>query len=328
MNTKGVIIDEEKAYIRGLNQDFVSYKIISFDLFSEIDVTGRELTGALFHEGGHDFSWIADTYLSIRIVGTLIEALQETNDKPLRSRLKLMNRTMGGGKLNLNADDSEEQLYLKFQNRFLSELTKMSPNNSEVAVESERMADEFATRFGLGKDVASLFMKFKRGGSRVRPFVLDTSFSSKLSKILIMLFLMAMASYGIILLAQLFVYFLIGIAFTSFIITSTVDMVLGSEMSNEKTYDTLMRRLERIRLNEIRSMRNTEDEDLIQNKMETIRYIDSLLVDVKDGISFFASVGDKLPWNYNVYKITKDSRTLEDGIDNSLHVSKQRNLRI
>jgi len=313
LNTTGVVVDFDKAKITGLTDEFLVFFAIDLNLL--IQVKGfipEELTATLIHEIGHAFTHISESYRDLKTCGLVLETMEEVNSKdlPLKGSIKLMNKRLFGGSLETTSDDNLQTILLKSSNElFGGELNNIPVS---MATESERMADEFASRFGRGGYLASGLKKLTTTPKRQisLPVIKTKSILYKLLATLVAITGGAIIMLVILLTIWAVVAFMVGFFFVQFLV--------GSDLSTRNIYDTTYRRLQRLKQNEIRMLRYSTDEDFIDAKLEIIKEISEIMKD-QETFNLFGKLGDYLPWNISNARMTQRARELEANIDNDFH---------
>lgn len=149
-NGKDIKVDFNKAHISGIPRDITAGVLgVSFLTMFKMGLSDREITAVIMHEIGHAFTHIQ--YVNQFAVNsiTIAESLYDdpkNGDKYITDFSKTV--------LNSDISTSKEFIY-----RFMrGDLIKT--NDWYKDINSEALADQFATRFGLGKDIVTALSKF------------------------------------------------------------------------------------------------------------------------------------------------------------------------
>lgn len=142
-------IDMDKAIIYGMEDNWAgSIYIDPVDLFN-IKASDREIAAILFHEIGHGFNKVATlnkTYGSV--LGTMEGLVASKGDE--KKIVGLVNEMF-----NSSYKDSKDIIYAFVKGEFLN-----VDDNLYTYTNNESSADQFATRFGLGKELVTVFSRF------------------------------------------------------------------------------------------------------------------------------------------------------------------------
>lgn len=312
MNTTGVVINEEGARITGLTSAFKVLAIVDVPQLKGWGWNAEECVAALLHEVGHAFTHIAESYKSVRYTSSIVETIGEVKDKPSKQQFRIINKKVFGKPTDTN--DSIQTLYIKLQNNLL-EATRMNSNDKQVDVESERMADEFAQRFGMGVHLASALSKNYTGKTKDK-YPVSTLVIISLRIITIVFILIGTGLLFILAAFMLGMAVYIGLTYAIFRILFT------GEKSSSKVYDIDKQRLIRMRTEELKQLRQVDDKDFKELKKDNVRAIGRMIKDIPEQ-DMLGRIADFMPWSVNKSKETDTLRGFEEGIDNILYATHQ-----
>ena len=304
LNTEGIVIDEENAKIYGLNADVKIFLVTSTPMLVKHEINPREAVAILLHEIGHIFTHISESYRTVNVVHELLDIVTGADGKiNPRQSFRMINKKMFG---NPKPKENEVLEVIDFHNKILKKIV-FGKHDVQASRESERMADQFTSRFGLGSELSVAMRRIndnlveemtidiismegiKRALDIVIIALLLSTVTTAISVILLTMFL----TTGIYLLTQ-----------------GLINMIRGTDKSRETTYDVLRERLIRLRHNEIARLRNV-DPSIKPSVLEALDMIDASIKDLSNSRSFMAVLGDKMPWNIKYAEDTQFQRDME-----------------
>jgi hypothetical protein len=212
----------------------------------------------------------------------------------------------------VETDEDITSAIVKYSEKKLKVLNK---RDVLAFTDSEQQADSFAVRFGYGADLVTGLEKFDK---KQKQFIGTINILMTMYRIYIViiwiLFLGVQAGLMIGLLMiinMLIVRFVIGL--------------FGSTDARRTTYDSLKDRYRRIRNDMINMIRSPEfPKEAVEAMIENIDKVTKMVDNTGSGITFFESIGDRLPWNYGDMKYTRLQKLFENLNFNELHVMQKR----
>ncbi len=316
ISTKGVTIDFENAKIDGLNSNITFFLLADFfTLLSKhsLDLTPLEVTAILLHEIGHDFTHIAYSYRKIRSTTGLLESLTDLADgKDTLKKIKLISKEKLGKDIKSN-DVIEAHVEL-----FKNYIGNSGVDNMTSFTDSEFLADQFASRFGLGAELARSLNNVNKM-MMVDPLAIAIIFA-------ILAFVYTLILSMIVTLA-LTIGAIVGVAtiFFMVILPRIMDLLLGGSDTKETTYDSSLDRLSRIRLDTIRQIKNMDlPKKITKLYLKSIDEMSDIVNENINNKSIFAAIGDLSPWNVDRYTMTRTQKLIEEMNENNLHVNKNK----
>lgn len=260
LKVKGILVDLKKAKIVGMPKD-ITYQIgFNFPkLILKYGVEARELAAIILHEVGHCFTHFYCCYREVInttvLVDTFMENVENKNKSVKESLILAYEEATGDKELGKLKDKNAIVVATAISNR----IYQLSKQNYAFT-DSEQQADQFAARFGYGKDLTTGLSKIHKlmyrdllyGGLIMTGIFAITL--ALLIKILCMS-LVGFTGFIIVLLTQFIVIPVLAISaiFAYMLISSYLfpsNAVLGTN-----TYDEDKQRLERIALEIIKSIR-------------------------------------------------------------------------
>jgi len=313
--TRNVQIDLKMAKIRNLPSAFHCYVLLDIVDLREHNLSPLEMIATLLHEVGHAFTHISESYRTTNIIESLTEAMTEFDDHDNHKNYKLMNERIFGGEQVLNEDDGLETVILKSQKKILN--IKLNPNSGEEFVESERMADQFATRFGLGKPLVSALHKLHRGMEESRD---NSTTASVMVVIALKILILGIIISSFPLLLEVIFIGLFGLLAGMFFGRLMIGLLIGGEKNHAKVYDIEKRRYIRIKQDLIRQLRTVNmPKELKQEKVRDLHEIENTIKTLPDQ-GFVDKFLESVPWHRASTKNAEATRRMEENIDNNYHV--------
>lgn len=276
-----VTIDLKKAYINNMPEIYRSYILLGIKHAHGLNLTAREMTAVLFHEYGHNFTMVENTYRCIQNTTILLDNLRQEvgkKGKTVRSALKLTYEKIF--KESVPASATSEQILLDWLEQ---EMKLISFSTNKYAfTDTEALADQFPTRFGLGPDIISSLNKLSRGATHsnvgepilmLDAILLYMSMSGVTVGILLALGITGAAG-GVIAGISMFIYKIIIYLYLN-----------GSDFETDTIipYDVFYKRYQRVKLDLIRQIRTVEGVDSkFKNKLiEDIEEVEKHLKNIK-----------------------------------------------
>lgn len=158
-------IDLKKAYVHNFPKDLTGYIGFNLNLLRPIpgnpnaEITDKELLAIIWHELGHNFSSIENTYKGVRNTIMLTETIRDEMLKKNRSKeetIKIIYKKMTG-----KVDKGNELLDTTY-NLMIEQLAGEYMTFSDLSVsDNEMLADLFSARFGLGGECVSGLTKIQ-----------------------------------------------------------------------------------------------------------------------------------------------------------------------
>ena len=278
---KGLKIDLNKAKIIGLNNDIICQ--IGFDVMANdmYDMTPREAVACILHEIGHFFTYIEYNYRCVHnttiAMDTFLTNIRVKN-KSVKESLFLAYESVTNDKSLRQQDPNTITLAVilldNLHNRDLI-------NQKHAGTDSEALADNFATKFGIGADLVSgldkIWRFYDQWASDTKPFVITRLIISVIEVVLAVIAI----SSGIMIIAAVIplLYGLLNLVVACLVLSSIRYIQHDSERIGEAdTYDNEFKRFGRVRLDIIRTLRTTSlPKEQVQALIAQIEQIDQIL---------------------------------------------------
>lgn len=304
LNGKGVVIDNKKAIIKNLPKDYQLFLIVDFyQLINTYKLTARELTAVLMHEIGHGYTHIEYSYRTTKSTSVIIDSIRDglKKNKSSNDILKIAYKKVSGEKTN---SFNDKIIGLKLIDKYMSTTLKLNNEDNHSFTDSEQLADQFSTRFGLGKDIIT-------GLDKIHYPYKDKQFniiamSNTINVLLLIFFIVSMPETIIFVILTFFMFFLVG-----------------GENSNEITYDNNLQRYKRVRNDLIRIIRSSNlDKKTMKSFIKNIDVVDAIISETKSDETLFSKISDNLfSWNKKSSRFKKLEEMLEDMSENNLHLA-------
>lgn len=327
LNSKGVIVDREKAKITGLPKEYVLFIVMDLKNFMEkYNQSNRNFTAITLHEIGHGFTHIENSVRTVRNTSVILEAIADSlikkNKSGKESLLIAYEKAYPDKKteLDLLKQKNVISVAINFSSDYLKDCVGFNPTK-RASIDSEQLADQFVSRFGLTSELAegltNIYDKEK--------YALLKAYGETIGTAALLSF-----AYGFILSNILWIGFLsagvsiamtIGIIIISSLIRSII--TVGGLLEN-KTYDTNKKRLMRVKADIIRQIRSYNNEpefvkQLLADLNSTTKIIDSLPDDTDGLVDGFMKKHTTKGNVLSEYNAIEES--IEFLMENDLHVS-------
>jgi len=321
LKTEGVTIDLKKAKIGGLPSDYIVHLLVDYDNLINVNkLTSRELAAVLLHELGHAYNSIYYSYRTVKTTINLIDSLHETirETGDAGKSLKLVYEKVLGGEEDLSKSN-QLTAAVKVSNKYMTSMRRMSDNDFHSYTDNEQLADDFASRFGMGQELVTSLNKI------MHPFS-HKDRSTKEGKELHPSFIALMVLSAFAVLITLFIIAFLPLILFISLVSIVVDIIIGGSDSNEITYDTERRRYIRIKNTLISRLRTSKlskkDTTIILDQLSTI---ETIIDNTRDGGSIGIRLGEKItPWLKQKAAFKKLEEYTEDLINNDLYQSSSR----
>lgn len=171
MNVSGVTVDNKKAYISGLPKDFTTF--IGGDFYHyyyNLKATAEELTSVILHECGHIYTFIEYCYRTVQSTSILIDSVQENIRTKNKSKLDAMviGYEEAFGEKPKSKKPNTVNISVEIIDRLLRDYGFLGSFHNSY-IDSEHLADMFATRFGVGTAFVSNQARYEELVSKYRP---------------------------------------------------------------------------------------------------------------------------------------------------------------
>ncbi len=322
---KGFIVDFEKAKIEGFSEDNVIHLIFDPKTILTNDyITGKHFVSMLLHEIGHVFNMISHLHRGFKGSTVLMDSFTSSfkNSEDFSKSLKIFGKELGVDVGTNDLMNFTAVLNNGVKNAYSSDLDSSRDN--------ERLADQFAVRFGYGKELVEALGSFEmaimpRFPTRVGTIVYIVNiylgilvtlltgalFVNPIAVVGMVIFTAALSGIRVMLMSS-FVIFIYGV-------------ITGSEDNKKGVHDNYRDRVQRIKKDLVRQLRlGLIDKSEIKSFIETIDDITSKYDELRDDKLIGQTLGDILSFNSSPASFTVMQRKIESLMENDLHVSKNK----
>lgn len=262
-HNKTGFVDLKHARVGGYLSDLRHYVLFDFVWMYKHDITPDEQAGIMTHELGHAFDGLEEHYrlqTTNRAIFDILVDLREGNeDKALyRYRNTFTEKEFRHAQLDTSAE--RQDFCSELALRYLDTIKGQYLDDKYDETNFENMADTFAARFGMGKDVVSGLQKLYLAGGAVLP---RNGFG-----------------YSIVTLVQVLTAAMILLIVPPFgaLAYVGVSVLFMGKRNADLTYDLPIDRYQRIKNTMINAIKNTKlPTDVIKDLLDQIGYIDTLI---------------------------------------------------
>lgn len=267
-----IVIDREKAYITGIPKNIIHHIAIDWDntmggtTFGMKGLKDKELLAIILHELGHMFTWQEFGYKQTRNTVNLVESFK--NIKNPNGFKKVIDKT--GNELGLDMKTIKDDGKVA---AVIQKLASNNPDNVHFHKDSEALADQFATRFGLGVELVTALTKITKQNDSAVTLVWYWYLTRTIIVSILVTIITGSLAFG----AFAFAY----IISINQIVALFIGIAIGSifnQKTSEWSYDTLADRFTRIKQDLLRQVNilDTEgaDDSKILSLIEEVDFID------------------------------------------------------
>lgn len=327
--TDGIVVNNEKAKITGIPKDGMR-SIISINFETCVWTLGldyKELTAIFLHELGHMYTYLETMYRTTNNTTILLDTLQDNirNNESPKEAFRLAYERATGTKL--AKADTKDTIFIslgmvKFANQ---QIQNVSPPTN-AAIDNEHLADTFASRFGLGGYIASALDKIEtkmgENGYKANYSLVDSvknflpwQETGMLATMGLCLFYISQIGVSSV------VVLVMGVLYFGFKIYDSIANAFKNANDLNK-YDDIKRRYERLRLDIIRILRQSDlTKEEMASTLNQLDLIDKLIAEVGKSKKFIDKFLTWLVSNKNELNLKLLEQELENMMENDLHVS-------
>jgi len=305
-NRKG-FVDKKNARVGGYLSDVKNYLLVNFFMMKAEDITPAEAAAIITHEIGHAFVGLETHHRLTTTNSTIMDIMDNINKNKHDKAIYIFKKNFDVEDLEKTSLDNSKEItdfYGKLANKYLGELNSQLINNKYDETNFENLADSFAVRFNMGKDLFSGLYKLHTQYGHITQrssFMYWTALIIEAITLAILLILCGPMALGV---------------------AVVILIALTNLPSGHMTYDNAMDRYNRIRNGIINNLKNEKlpaniAKDLvdqfvvIDTVMKNSTHFDSIL-DTLFGALDFGNSSD----NYYI----KLQQTIENSLNNILFV--------
>ena len=256
-------LDTKTAKVSGYLSDIPHYLIADFVWMKDYGITPSETTAILLHELGHAFDGLEEHNRVEQTNRSIYDVLSELNDRQYEKagyvfRSKFTKEEFEQAMLE---DEAKRHDFCgKLAKAYLGEVKSQITNAKYNETNFENMADTFAVRFGMGKDLASGLHKLMVGSGYVLPN------SNVLYSIGVLMDIMVGAAS-----------FIVFPVYGAIVFWAVIFMIHNSD-TMDMTYDLPMDRYNRVKNSIVNGLkRRNLPKEVVQEFLQQYEYLSTVL---------------------------------------------------
>ena len=280
IHNKTGYVNTKLARVGGYMSEVRHYLIMDFEfLKNRVDISPREMVAIIMHEIGHAFDGLDEHYRTQTTNRAILDVLVDLNQaKPDKVLYRYKHSFSGQEYKDSQLSTSKERqdfcadLAMKYVGAVESQLQSAKYDETNF----ENMADSFATRFGLGKELASGLRKL---------YVYSGALMNRSTS-------MRVLAVSLEVLATAMVFLIVPVY--GFIIFTVVMSYLLRISAGTMTYDEVIDRVSRIRNTIVHNLLKDPDmpRDVVIDALEQIDYIETMVKESMVYKSLLSDLGD------------------------------------
>lgn len=306
-NRKG-FIDLKNARVGGYLADVKNYLITDFFTLKKEGIEARELVAIILHEVGHAFTGLENHHRLTTTNSTIADILDSLNDNQVERAQYIFKKHFNEKDLESSYLGNKNEIvdfYGKLAGVYLKEIRSQFINGKYDQTNFENLADSFASRFNVGKELVSGLEKLHRNHGVTYENTRSVFFTLMLLDVLVsILVLVVLGPFAVVLAGYLFICVYHGNA-------------------GHMTYDFPIERYTRIRNNIVNNLKQRDLPDsLMRNLLEQYSFIDEVVNRSMHFKGVLPSIADFfIPTNRENKFHIELQQTIENGLNNSLFIS-------
>ena len=330
LRLSNIVIDLEDAKVYGYPADAGSPLFI--DLYTLINIykfTASELTATIIHEVGHAFTYLEYSHNTTSNSRVLIESLVseiERNTDPLKAIKLSYNRAYGDDRI--AASSNVISAVIGVTSKYVEDY-RILGNNLNSLKDVERLADDFASKFGLSTEIISVVDKLRNNGydpkldatKRLGSFVITMAITG-----IIMLNIAAFLGQVLLVFAATvslgYVFSIISVLLIS-VASEIMAAFIDGGIDTKVQHDNSKRRALRVKNELVRQLRTTDmDKSTIANILGSIDIVLSTSgrLEDKDESLIYRVIGSFFSIAQDQKEMRKLDELVDDLMNNDLHI--------
>lgn len=316
-NNKTGTVDNKNAKVSGIFSVYTHDFYLNIHSLVKHKLTVREIAAIILHEVGHSYTYyeFADrTDTTNRVLSELSDILKEGNPTKITYKFRELAKTMNEEEDYFDevANSSNRTIMgVKFFKKYIQTVGKQASNLKYSETASEQLADNFAARFGYGRDLITGLDKFSLYTSdrNTAIYLINTLFS-----------VLGVIETSIILIAVIFVSLPVGAVIGILVLIINYlneNMYLEGTKNADYTYDNLFSRYERIKHQVVAQLKDEvlskEDTKLILKQLSTI---DEIINKTRDYTPILTVISDFI---FSPNRSAKEQVLLEKSLERLAH---------
>lgn len=299
-------VDFKNARVYGYLAETKHFLLINFYALKDIGLTPGEISAIILHELGHAFVGLSKHHRLTTTNSIILDIVEELNgnnkDKAYFIYKKHFDKK-DMEKAQLGSDKELPDFYGKVARQYIEVLSSEFINDSYDKVDFEATADDFATKFGMGKEIVSGLDK-----------VSETYGYTTSSKGLYYLLVFTEATIGSLLLGVLGVSGgLIGLAALT---------ILFGNKSDTTVYDFPIERYERVKRGIANNLKDRSlPKSVTKDLLDQYKFVDDVIKNTNHFKGILNILGDTfIPKVRSGLYYSRLQQTIEVGLNNELFV--------
>lgn len=331
MGTTGIVMDLVNAKVLRFPADATT--IILFDpvtLIRTVGLSASELTAITLHEIGHEFThleYASSTMSNMRILADSLVHDLNSGKAPLESLKIAYAKTYDDGAIN---DAKTVPTAVVGITSKYAEYGRHYAGNSYGTKDSERLADQFAMRFGVAENLGTALGKFEDK--------LGSSFTDEVASVganlLITFIISALVSIlspalalGMIWVGLMFAGAILGIILAGYVFFALGSIVCGTinrGIDVKFPYDNPKRRILRMRHEMVRQLRNgaipKSGEAAMLKSLDTLERV-ALTMSEEDENIYYRIIGKFFSYSKDQHEHRSIDNAIDELTNNDMHVA-------
>lgn len=300
-------IDTKLAKMGGYLSDVKHYLIIDFVGFKNLKLTESELSAVILHELGHAFDGMEEHHRLERTNRAVFDVLCQIHDKDYERAVYIYKNEISQEEFDhIALDDSKVRYDFcgKLALSYLKTVKSQMPDNKYDETNFENMADTFAARFGMGKELVSGLHKLNLLSGNV---INRTPMAIGLYRV-----------FDLLVIASVLLIFPIWGSAVWFGLT----MMLNNSRVEDMTYDKTIDRYNRVLNTIVNALKKLDaPDDVIKDLLAQYAYINDLIQRFAAPTSLTHELADiVIPQAKSARYYSDLQKTLEYNLNNDLFV--------
>lgn len=310
-NNKTGTVDNKNAKVSGIFSVYTHDFYLNIHSLVKHKITVREIAAIILHEVGHSYTYyeFADrTDTTNRVLSELSDILKEGNPTKITYKFRELAKTMNEEEDYFDevANSSNRTIMgVKFFKKYIQTVGKQAANLKYSETASEQLADNFAARFGYGRDLITALDKLYTFSPEKSTFLY---WFSTITSIL------SMIETTIKVISTIFVALPVGVLYG---LVALVFFYFKGTKNADYTYDNLFSRYERIKHQVIVQLKDEtlskEDTKLI---LAQLTAIDEIINKTRDYTPILTVVSDFI---FSPNRSAKEQVLLEKSLERLAH---------
>lgn len=311
LNNKKGSINLKYAKVDGYFSTIPSYLIIDFQSLKAVGMTPREVTAVILHEVGHVFSVFENHFRLEKINLSLYNIVDEMNKNHQEKAEYIFKNeiaTEDEFKEYLKSERTRSDMTMAVATSYLNKINAQIYNSKYLETVSESQADEFVTRFGLGKEIVSGLNKIYTltGVTFNKTYEIYQSF------------------YVIFMIVYMFGITLFSVAFAPMLGLILLGMMGGAIFGPDfpMPYDRPLDRFNRIRNSITNNLKNTNlPTDIVQTLLSQYAFVNEIIENSAQLENFVEVIRRTInPTSIEVKRYVEVQKKIENTLNNVLFV--------